>query len=180
MLKNFNRFYTRNLKSEAGLLFFSKNINEIPTLRKISLNCISKNSSGIKGTLMALSALQLISNKNSLMVKSQKSTILTKVRKGQPIGSRAVLTTGVIWQFLYTLTNYVMPQLDMIQFLDHQKKDTDFKFFIKSPMAFFKLRSFFYPFQFLPPVQVVFSLKKTSSIKRLFFLRLLKLPVSYS
>jgi ribosomal protein L5 len=180
MWKGFNRFYRRNLKSEAGLLFFSKNINQIPTLRKVGLNCVPHNFSGTKGTLLTLSALQLISNKKSLLVSSRKSTILTKVRKGQPIGSRLVFTSEALWQFFNSLTNFVIPQLDLIQLFRHQKKSSDFKFFIKSPMSFAKLGSFFYSFQFLPPIQVTFTFKKISNRNKFFFLRLLKLPVSLS
>ncbi len=178
MWKNYNRFYTQTLKSEAGYFYLCKNINQIPSVKKVSLTCVPGNPNNVKSVIMALSALQLILNKKAKLVTSRDSVVLTKVRKGQPLGAKTFLTNGVVWQFINFLTFNIMPRLDLTRLLHYNKKSLDFKFFIKSPAVFNRLIPFFKFFQFLPPIQVVFTLKKSSDIDKIFFWRLLKLPVS--
>ena len=62
MWKNYNRFYTQILKSEAGYVYLCKNVNQIPSVKKVSLTCVPVNPNNSKNIIMALSALQLILN----------------------------------------------------------------------------------------------------------------------
>ena len=180
MWKNYNRFYTQIIKSEVGSIYLCKNVNQIPSVKKASLTCVSGNPNSTKSTFMTLSALQLIANKKAKLVTSRKSIVLTKVRKGQPLGAKVFLTGGLALQFLNFLTFNLMPQLDLTKLIRCGKENTDFKFFIKSPAVFNKLTPFFNFFQFLPPIQIVFTLKGSSDLENTFLWRLLKLPVSLS
>jgi len=179
MWKNYNRFYTQILKTEAGYFYLCKNVNQIPSVKKVSLTCVPTNLNNSKNIIMALSALQLIVNKKARLVTARDSVILTKVRKGQPLGAKIFLTSGVVWQFIHFLTFNLMPRLDLTKLLRCKKKSLDFKFFVKSPSVFNRLIPFFKFFQFLPPIQVVFTLKRSSNVEKIFFWRLLKLPVSF-
>ena len=69
-----------------------------------------------------------------------------------------------------------MPGLDLTSLLFYHSGNNDFKFFIKSSSIFSELRHFFQFFQFLPPIQVIFTLKQPSNAKQIFFWRFLKLP----
>lgn len=178
MWKSYDRFYSQTLKSEASLLLLSKNVHEVPRVSKISVTCLPKAPYTMKGILMALSSLQLLVNKKAKLVTANKSIVLTKVRKGQPLGATISITRGAASQFLNFLTFIVMPQLDLTKLLPCSKKSVDFKLFIRTPTAFSRLTPFFNFFQFLPPIQVVCSLKKGPSKGHLFFLRLMKLPLA--
>jgi ribosomal protein L5 len=180
MWKKYNRFYTQRIKSELGVTQLCKNVNQIPCIKKISLTCVCDTPNNIKNVLMTLSALQLIVNKKAAVVISKQSLALMKIRKGQPLGAKIFLTGDTALQFFNYFTFNLMPKLDLLKLIPYNNGNTDFKFFIKSSTIFTRLGSFFNFFQFLPPVQVVLSLGKNSKKKTIFFLRFLKLPVSFS
>jgi len=180
MWKKYNNFYTQTIKSEVGFSQLCKNVNQIPCIKKVSLTCVCKTSNSIKNVLMTLSALQLIVNRKALVVTSKQSLALIKIRKGQPLGAKICLTGGTALQFFSYFTFNIMPKLDLLKLMPYQKENIDFKFFIKSSIIFAKLGPFFNFFQFLPPIQLVLSLGKNSDKKSIFFLRSLKLPVSFS
>ena len=114
------------------------------------------------------------------MVTSKQSLAQIKIRKGQPLGAKICLTGGTALQFFNYFILNLMPNLDLLKLMPYQKENRDFNFFIKSSIIFSKLAPFFNFFQFLPPVQLVLSLGKNSNKKNIFFLRSLKLPVSFS
>ena len=109
MWKNYNRYYTQILKSEVGSIYQSRNINQIPSVEKISLTCVSNNPNSTKSILMILSAIQLVINKKARIVTAQDSIIMTKVRKGQPLGGKNSLTNDSVWLFLNFLTFAFIP-----------------------------------------------------------------------
>jgi len=179
MWKNYNRFYTQIIKSEVGSVYLCKNVNQIPCIKKVSLTCVSSKWSNIKNVLMTLSALQLIVNRKAKLITSRVSIALMKIRKGQPLGAKVFVTGGTGLQFLNFLIFNLMPRLDLTQLIFYNKENKDFKLFIRSSSIFSVLQPFFNFFQFLPSIQVVFTLKRSSDFKKLFFWRFLKLPVSY-
>ena len=123
MWKNYNRYYTQILKSEVGSIYQSRNINQIPSVEKISLTCVSNNPNSTKSILMILSAIQLVINKKARIVTAQDSIIMTKVRKGQPLGGKNSLTNDSVWLFLNFLTFNIMPLLDLTKFMQLKKND---------------------------------------------------------
>ena len=178
MWKSYNRFYTQTIRSEVGSVFLCKNVNEIPYVKKISLTSVSSSPNNIRNVLMTLSSLQLVSNRKTKIVTSKRSNSLMKIWKGQPLGAKTFLTGGRGLQFLSFFTLKLMPGLDLTSLLFYHSGNSDFKFFIKSSSIFSELRHFFQFFQFLPPIQVIFTLKQPSNAKQIFFWRFLKLPVS--
>ena len=94
MWKSYDRFYSQTLKSEASLLLLSKNVHEIPRVSKISMTCLPNPPYTLKGILIALSSLQLLINKKAKLVTANKSIVVTKVRKGQPLGATVSVTRG--------------------------------------------------------------------------------------
>jgi len=178
MWKSYNRFYTQTIRSEVGSIFLCKNVNEIPSVKKISLTCVSSSPNNVRNVLMTLSSLQLVGNRKTKIVTSKRSNALMKIRKGQPLGAKTLFTSGRGLQFLNFFTLKLMPGLDLTSLLFHNSGNNDFKFFIKSFSIFSELRHFFQYFQFLPAIQVLLTLKQPSNAKLIFFWRFLKLPVS--
>lgn len=180
MWKKYNRFYTQIIKSEVGFTQLCKNVNQISCIKKISLSCVCKPPNNIKQVLMTLSALQFIVNKKAKVVTSKQSLALMKIRKGQPLGAKVFLTGGTALQFFNYFSLNIVPRVDLLKLMPYYDENIDFKFSIKASTIFTRLGTFFNFFQFLPPVQVVLSLRKCSNKKNIFFLRFLKLPVSFS
>jgi len=180
MWKKYNNFYTQTIKSEVGFTQLCKNVNQIPCIKKVSLTCVCETPNNIKNVLMTLSALQLVVNRKAKVVTSKQSLAQIKIRKGQPLGAKICLNGGTALQFFNYFIFNLMPNLDLLKLMPYQKENIDFNFFIKSSIIFSKLGPFFNFFQFLPPVQLVLSFGKNSNKKNIFFLRSLKLPVSFS
>jgi hypothetical protein len=126
---------------------------------------------------MTLSSLQLFLAKKGRVLTAQKSSIAKKIRKGYPIGSSINLNGVCGKQFLHFLIFSVMPRLDLNTLLLYQKKNFDFKFFLKTSKVVDKLTPFFIFFEYLPPLQVVVFWREHSIEKKFIFLRLLKFPV---
>jgi len=177
MWKSYNRFYGQTIKSEFGLLFALKNASEVPSLKKVTITCLSKNPSKTKRILMALSCLQLFVKKKAQVVTAKKSTVATKVRQGQPLGAKVVLNHNTARQFLHFVTFFLMPRLDLTSLFFVQERNSDFKFFVKTATVFSRLRPFFTFYQFLPLIQVVLSVNNIPNKGQVFFWRLNKIPV---
>lgn len=129
---------------------------------------------------MGLSSLQLMLNKKARLVKAKKATVITKIRKGQPVGSALLLNRGGVHQFIHFVTFTIMPQLDLAQLFSCNERSLCFNLFIKVPTIFAKLTTFFKYFQFLPVIKIVLSLKRGPCKGKLFFWRLLKVPLKHS
>lgn len=180
MWKSYNRFYTQIIKSEAGFLFLSKNVYKVPYVKKASLACASKNPITVKSTLMTLSGLQLAVNRKTFITTAQKSRVVAKIRKGNPLGSKVSFFGDGVYQIAHMMSLKLLPQLELVNFLRCNDKSFDFIFFIKSPMIFYRLVPFFNYFQSLPPLQVVLSAKGLYCSKKALFWRLFKLPINFS
>jgi ribosomal protein L5 len=126
---------------------------------------------------MTLSSLQIFLSKKGRLLTAQKSSAAKKIRKGYHIGSSINLNGIFGKQFLHFLIFSVMPRLDLNTLLLYQKKNLDFKFFIKTSKIVDKLTPFFNFFEYLPPLQVVVFWRENSTERNFFFLRLLKFPV---
>jgi hypothetical protein len=179
MWKSYDRFYSQTLKAEAGLLFLSKNVHEVPFINKICITCLLKSPLTTKNILMGLSSLQLIIKKKARLVKAKKATVITKTRKGQPVGSKLLLGRGNVRPFLHFLTFTIMPQLDLVELHCCNERSVCFNLFITPPTIFGKLTLFFKYFQFLPALKIVLSLKRAPHKGKVLFWRLLKIPLKH-
>lgn len=179
MWKNYNLFYTQILKSDIGLCFMSKNVHQIPRVYKTSLVSTSRESLGIKKTLLSLSGIQLISNSRCHIVVSRKSIPHLKIRKGESLGAKLTLTSSYALQFLHFFIFNCLSLVDLIDLLSHNKKNLDFTFLFKSFIVFPRLTQHFNFFQKFSYLRVLFSCK--GDCKNLFFfLRFLKIPIKIS
>ena len=179
MWKNYNLFYNQVLKSDIGLCFMSENVHKIPKVYKTFLVSTSKESLGIKKTLLSLSGIQLISNSKSHIVVSRKSMPHLKIRKGESLGAKLTLTGSHALQFLHFFIFNTLSLIDLVDLLSHNKKNLDFTFFFKFFVVFPRLGQHFNFFRNFSYLRVLFSCKGDCK-NILLFLRFLKIPIKIS
>ena len=70
--------------------FSYRNLTQIPTLKKITLN-FGYQKSNIKYLIFSILALEFISSKKGRITKSKHINLFLKIKKGNPVGCVVVL-----------------------------------------------------------------------------------------
>lgn len=177
MWKNYSLFFNQAIKSEISYMLLLKNTYKAPYINKVIVANLTKTSLTTKKILMLLCGLEVLAQKKSSLIKSKKTDIAKKTRKGKLLGSKVALLGNRAEKKFHFLVFIIIPQLDLVEGFLYKKKSADIKFIIKTPKIFAKFNPFLHFFQKAPQTQVIFSLKNSCQKGDLFFFRLLKLPV---
>ena len=102
----YNNIITLNLIHK----FNYKNLKNIPKLKKIVINFGCK-TLDLKTLASSLLALQLITTKKGCLTTSKQPNILLKIRKGNPVGCKIVLTKKMMYRFFTKLIIEIFPKL---------------------------------------------------------------------
>ena len=108
-LEHFNK---KTFKYDLINKFLYKNTKKLPKIKKIILN-FSCQSTKLKNLASSLLALELITTKKGLLTTSKKANILLKLRKGNPVGCKIVLTSKNYYNFLARFLNEILPKLEI-------------------------------------------------------------------
>lgn len=142
-LKN---FYLTNIRYQLLNKFTYKKLIELPKFQKIVLNFESKKID-TKTLFSGLLAFELIANQKGHLIKTaHTTTIIFRIRKGNPAGCKLVLKKNKLFKlFAYFLLN-ILPKIK-------QKKTNlnknAFSYKIKETLTFLKLESYYYFFNCL-------------------------------
>lgn len=171
-------YYKKVIKYDLINKFFYTQIDEIPRLKKIILNFGCKDFE-IKSVASALLALELITAKKGSVVRSKRTNLLLKIRKGNPVGCVVVLRNENMYKFLLKLISEVFPNLKDFKGLTVSKKlgATSLSFTLKDLINFKELEKQFYLFIKLPPLNVTFVTNAKSRKELLYLLYSFKLPL---
>src|SRR5210317_1574003 len=122
-------YYKKIIRRDLINKFAYSHLDEIPQLKKIILNFGCK-SSDIKSVASALLSLELITTAPGSLVKSKRSNVLLKIRKGNPVGCLVVLKKDEMYRFLLKLISEVFPSLKSFTGFSVSKKlnKTSFSF----------------------------------------------------
>ena len=95
------------LQSELGL----GNVMQVPTLKKIVINCVGKATQ--QGNLIdgAVTDLTLIAGQKPAVTRAKKSIAGFKLREGQAIGVKATLRGARMWEFYDRLVTLSIPRI---------------------------------------------------------------------
>ena len=104
----FEKYYNNIIKNDLLTKFNYKNVKTIPKLKKIIL-IFGFNTVDFKKISIALLALKLITKKQSKIVSAKKPNILLKIRKGEPVGCKVILTKKFMFLFLSNLLFKILP-----------------------------------------------------------------------
>lgn len=175
-MKNiFKNYYKKIIQRDFINKFSYIYVNQIPQLKKIILNLGCKNSN-IKIIASALFSLELIATKPGFIVKSKRSNILLKIRKGTPIGCAVVLEKKQMYEFVFRLLSEVFPSLKSVSGFNSISNDkTNFSFTLKDLVNFKELEKQFYLFIKLPPLNITLITNAKSRKELLYLLHSFKL-----
>jgi large subunit ribosomal protein L5 len=92
--------------------FGYKNINQVPSLKKITINMgLGDAVQDVKIIDKAAEELALITGQKPVVTKARKSIASFKLREGMPIGCAVTLRGAQMYEFLDRLINAVLPRL---------------------------------------------------------------------
>lgn len=171
-------YYKKVIQRDLVNKFSYARLEEIPRLKKIILNFGCK-SSEIKIIALALLSLELITTKQSSLVKSKRPNVVLKIRKGNPVGCLVVLKNKAMYSFLFKLLTEVLPNLKSFTGIVLSKKliGPSFSFTLKDLINFKELERQFYLFINLPPLNITFVTNVKTKQELLYLLFSFKLAL---
>ena len=171
-------YYKKVIKYDLINKFSYTQLNEIPQLKKIILNFGCKDLE-LRSMASALLSLELITSQQGSLVRSKRSNVLLKVRKGNPVGCVVVLQKKEMYEFLFKLVSEIFPNLKDFKGLSLSKKlgTTSLSFTLKDLINFKELEKQFYLFIKLPPLNVVLLTNTNTKKELIYLLSSFKLPL---
>ena len=173
---------TKELLRKFNLFSHYKNVNELPNnLETVTLFITMSKNMSLKNIVKAFALLELITGSRPFFVRSKKSSVLLKRRKGAPIGVKLTLRGDVARLFLLKLVWEILPKIKDLNLNYNLKRDSNqssvLLFKIKDPFVFSELKNFYFLFKDAGSLKVVCSFKKNNSKGETYFKsRLLQLP----
>lgn len=173
-------YYKKIIRRDLINKFSYTHLNEIPQLKKIILN-FGCNNSDIKSIASALLSLELITTQRGSLVKSKRSNVLLKIRKGNPVGCIVVLRKTKMYHFLFKLLSEVFPNLKSFTGISISKRlgKTSFSFTLKDLINFKELEKQFYLFINLPPLNITLITNTKTKKELLYLLQSFKLALVF-
>jgi large subunit ribosomal protein L5 len=104
--------YNTEIKKALQTKFGYKNVNQIPKLEKIILNCVTRdvvqNGKLVEGIINDLTA---ISGQKAVIARAKNSIASFKLREGQALGAYVTLRGARMYEFLDRLINFSLPRV---------------------------------------------------------------------
>ena len=122
-MSNLHKYYNQIIKKDLVLKYSYKKIKDIPKITKIILNfgCKTSDFFDISSSLLFL---ELISKKKSRLTEANKPNVLLKIRKGNVVGCSIILEGIHMYDFLFTLSTVIFPNLKDFSGVKVSKKKT--------------------------------------------------------
>jgi len=170
-------FYIKTLKHDLSNKFFYKDTKKIPKIKKIVLN-FGCRIPEIKHLAASLLALELITSKKGKLTTTKRSNILLKIRKGNPVGCKVVLTKKQMFKFLEKIIINIFPNIKNFTGvkLNNNKtvKTKTFSFEIQDIFTFTELEEQYYLFNNLPNLTITIITNSKSNKELLFIIKSLQ------
>jgi large subunit ribosomal protein L5 len=104
--------YNSTIKTAMKEKFGYKNVNQIPKLEKIVVNCVTKDCVLNSKVVDSIKAdLAAITGQKAVTAKAKKSIATFKVREGQALGAAVTLRGDQMYEFLERLINISLPRV---------------------------------------------------------------------
>jgi len=154
--------YKNRVKYELLNKFSYKNIYDIPKLEKINLS-LNVNSSDLHMLVSSLIALELLTNQKGFLIRSKTFNLVSKIRKGDPVGSKVTLRKEQALKFILKLIR-IKPEVKKLN-------GGHFSFLIKNLMVFKEIESNYHFFRKLNSLNIVVNTTCVSREELLFLIR---------
>lgn len=170
-------YYKKIIRHDLLNKFLYGCIEDIPKLKKIVLNFGCK-SFALKPLAVSLLSLELITGQKGVLTKSNRTNILLKIRKGNPVGCMVILKKNKMYNFIFKLLVDVFPNLRDFKGIQTTKKLNmiSVSFTLTDLISFKELEKQFYLFSSLPPLNITFVTTAKSKKELLYLLNSFKLP----
>ncbi len=104
--------YQTELKKKLQEKFKYENVNQIPQLEKIIVNCITREAvSNGKIVDSVVEELATITGQKPVVARAKKSIASFKLREGQAIGAFVTLRGERMYEFLDRMINFSLPRV---------------------------------------------------------------------
>jgi hypothetical protein len=141
-----------------------------------------KRDISLKSLIRISAFLELITGQRSFFLRSKKSSIFLKIRKGAPLGVKVTLRNKKLFDFLFRIVWEILPSLKNFKLTPKiskvkQESLNSVMLFISDPLIFSELKNFYFFFKSCTDLRINLSSHSFCKKKELFFInRLLKLP----
>jgi large subunit ribosomal protein L5 len=175
---NFLKYYNEKIiKQDLINKFKFNNLNEIPYLKKITLNFGCKNFTIHKFATTML-ALEIIVKKKSTLTISKHANVLLKIQKGQPAGCKVVLKKKMMYDFLTKLILDILPKLKNFLGFKIKLKISIFSFKLyNNEIVLQEFEEQFPLFNNLPNLDIDILTNSKNKKELLFLIKSLKFPI---
>jgi large subunit ribosomal protein L5 len=167
----------KTLKYDLANKFVYNKTKEIPKLKKIILNFGCK-TTNIKNLAASMLALELVSLQKGILTQTKASSILLKVRKGNPVGCKVTLKKTRMFKFLTRLLVEIFPKtknFDGLRFSPGAKQST-FSYQLHDTLNFNELEKNYSLFNSLSQLKITFVTDSKLKKELTFILTSLQLP----
>lgn len=111
-MSRFRKLYNDEIKNKMTEKFGYKNVNQIPKLEKIVVNCCTRDAvTNSKVVQSIVKDLGTITGQKPVVAKARKSVAGFKVREGMPLGANVTLRGDRMYEFLDRLVNITLPRV---------------------------------------------------------------------
>lgn len=111
-MSRFSELYKNEIKNKMTEKFGYKNVNQIPKLEKIVVNCCTRDAvTNSKVVQSIVNDLGIITGQKPVVAKAKKSVAGFKVREGMPLGANVTLRGERMFEFLDRLVNITLPRV---------------------------------------------------------------------
>jgi large subunit ribosomal protein L5 len=166
----------RVIKYDLVNTFLYQNLTQMPRLEKVIVN-FGYPKSKLKNLISGLLALEFLSSKKGKITKSRHLNIFLKIKKGNPVGCKLVLTKSILNLFYLKLMTSIFPKIKRPQshsFRDEFKHVKSISFQLKNPLLFAELENQFQFFKDTPKLDITLTTSARSQKELLFLLKSIK------
>lgn len=112
MTSRLRELYKNEVTGKLKDKFNYKNVNQIPKLEKITVNCMTKDAvSNSKVVESIMSDLENITGQKAVVARAKNSIAAFKLREGMPLGAYVTLRGERMYEFLDRLVNITLPRV---------------------------------------------------------------------
>lgn len=174
------QFHFKALKHELINKFCYTSTKELPQLKKVIIHFSCK-TTDFKLLITSLIALQLITEQKGILIRTKKSNISLKIRKGNPIGCKVTLRKTKMFYFLSKIVVEILPVINNSESVTFNRKvlKNSFSYQIHDTFIFSELENYYYLFfNNLPRLNVTLVIDSNIEKEIFFILQRFQFPLN--
>ena len=162
-------------QNKINRCFFVKNVHQTPfNIEKLNLFYTLKKETSLRALIRFSALLEILTQQRSCFIRSKKSSIFLKVRKGSPSGVKVTLRkskkffflTSLIWKALSNIKTF---RKNTKFYKLKEENLNSLMFVITDPLVFSELKKFYFYFKPCINLRILISFSKNLKKKEVFF-----------